>query len=422
MRLNRLILQRYKAFDALCTIEIRPLTILVGANNAGKSALARAIPLFAGGLRAAASANAEGPLPLSSYGLLHADTFESLIAGRAVHGSIELTAAFQTDVGALSLSIVVQNVVGPGQATRQVIMRWRLSRDDERAVELSRVRLDSDAYRVEILSPSGDLRQEAKIEWNGSLPVSIPLGEAGAKHGWIDDARTRLSGWAGGLRYLRSPRELVDSPFRTPDRPPSALGIAGREAPRILATSDRLQREVRDWFGRTFGVRLDVRQQGDTSLVEVAGLAARNAVSIAQAGQGLSQVLPVAVQCFTAKDAGPGVDILEHPEAELHPQAHAGVAELIVEYLQGPIRPVILETHSEVLLLRVRRKVAEGKLNPDDLAIYWINRDESLDSAVVRRVEVTRGGEVSNWPEGVFLEDYEEVIAIRREARRRGQQ
>jgi predicted ATP-dependent endonuclease of OLD family len=48
MQLERLVLQKYKAFDAQTEVEIRPLTVLVGANNAGKSALARALPLFAG--------------------------------------------------------------------------------------------------------------------------------------------------------------------------------------------------------------------------------------------------------------------------------------------------------------------------------------------------------------------------------------
>jgi predicted ATPase len=133
-------------------------------------------------------------------------------------------------------------------------------------------------------------------------------------------------------------------------------------------------------------------------------------------------VLPVAIQCITASEAGAGVDIIEHPEAELHPRAHTGIADLIVSHLPGLERPVIVETHSEVLLLRVRRKVAEDALKPEDVAIYWVGRDDETGDASVQKVEISESGDVSNWPEGVFQEDYEEVVAIRREARRRGRQ
>jgi predicted ATPase len=163
---------------------------------------------------------------------------------------------------------------------------------------------------------------------------------------------------------------------------------------------------------------LDVRQDGSRAFLEARSRAREPGVDLAQAGQGLSQVLPVVVQAVTAREAGPGVDIVEHPEAELHPGAHAAVADLLLDKLPGPQRPVVVETHSEVLLLRIRRKIAEGSLAPNDVAIYWIDSDTD-GQATARRVKVTEKGEVENWPEGVFLEDYEEILGIRRAARER---
>ena len=169
-------------------------------------------------------------------------------------------------------------------------------------------------------------------------------------------------------------------------------------------------------------MRVEVRQQGDISLVEVREEGARTSVAISQAGQGLSQVLPVAVQCITAHEQGPGVDIIEHPEAELHPSAHASIADLLIDHLPGRVRPAIIETHSEVLLLRIRHRVAQGRLDPEDVMIYWVYRDEEIGSAALRPVKITPAGEVTDWPEGVFLENYEEVVAIRQAARQRGVQ
>lgn len=420
LNFTRLLLERYKAFGQPCEIEIRPLTILVGANNAGKSALARAVPLLAGSFLTNEPASSSASLPLASFDLTHGTSFEDLIAGRSVHGSIRMEAGFGSIHQELRLAMAVQNVVSPGEPPRQVVTRWDLSLLGGDRFSISRPRLESDEHQLSFVRQGVEAEHRGKVLWAGLLPSLEGLELGADEPGALKEVLTALPRWARGVRYLRSPRNIASSPFRTPTSPPPSLGTNGFEAPLMLAVSDELMREVQAWFSSTFGVKLDVRQQGDSSLLEIMQPPGRNPVSIVQAGQGLSHVLPVVVQSITAAEAGPGVDILEHPEAELHPRAHSGIADLIVKHLPGHERPVIVETHSEVLLLRIRRKVAEGALNPEDVAIYWIGRDAATGSAKVQKVEISASGEVSNWPEGVFQEDYEEVVAIRREARRRG--
>ncbi len=421
LHFSRLLMERYKAFQLPCEIEIRPLTILVGANNAGKSALARAVPLLAGGLQKRDVSAKTPPLPLASCGLMHGDSFEELIAGRSVHGSIRLEADFRALREGIALAVVVQNVVSPGEETRQVITRWGLTLTGGRQIDIERPRLDSSRHRITITMRGAAVELGGEVAWAGLIPHSDELQMEAPEHLWAKDALAAISSWANGLRYLQSPRDRVTSRFRTPSSTPKALGLSGHEAPFMLAASDDLLREAQGWFSTTFGVKLDVRQQVDTSIIEVVQAPGRTPVSIAQVGQGLSQVLPVVIQCITAKEAGPGVDILEHPEAELHPRAHTAIADLIVARRPGHVRPIIVETHSEVLMLRIRRKVAEGTLNPDDMAIYWVGLDDEAGSVSVQKVEINKSGDVSNWPEGVFQEDYEEVVAIRRAARQRGE-
>ena len=50
MELRKFSLERYEGYVEPTEIELAPLTILVGANNSGKTALAQAIGLLAGGL------------------------------------------------------------------------------------------------------------------------------------------------------------------------------------------------------------------------------------------------------------------------------------------------------------------------------------------------------------------------------------
>jgi predicted ATPase len=418
----RLLLERYKAFEQPCEIEIRPLTILVGANNAGKSAVARAVPLLAGGFQQSDSTPNATPLPLQSFGLTHGASFEEVIAGRSVHGSIRLEADFRAFDQKARLAMVVQNVVKPGEKTQQIVTKWDLKLSGGDQIRISRPRLESDQHELSIVDKGTEATHPGTVLWTGLIPNLEELEIQAGQPVWLTEALTALPRWAQGVRYLRSPRFIAASPFRTPPTPPRSVGPSGHEAPLMLAASDDLLREVKAWFLETFDLKLIVRQERDSSLLEVMQMPGRTHVSIAQAGQGLSHVLPVVIQCITASEAGAGVDILEHPEAELHPRAHARIADLIVSRLPGPEHPVIVETHSEVLLLRVRRKVAEDVLKPEDVAIYWVDRDDQTGNATVQKVDIDSNGDVSNWPEGVFQEDYEEVVAIRREARRRSRQ
>ena len=90
MELRKFSLERYKGYAELAEVELAPLTILVGANNSGKTALAQAVQLLAGGLASSEKDTSE-PLPLESGGIHHGETFEDLVTGRAVHGWLRLS-------------------------------------------------------------------------------------------------------------------------------------------------------------------------------------------------------------------------------------------------------------------------------------------------------------------------------------------
>ena len=195
-----------------------------------------------------------------------------------------------------------------------------------------------------------------------------------------------------------------------------AIGADGRDTPLALAADDTLRKSVGDWYRRTFGARIDVVAQGKYFEL-VTGTPFRDVdVRLGQSGRGLSHVLPIAVTALSAREAGPGADVIEHPEAELHPAAHADVAELLLANLAGAARPLIVETHSEMVLLRARRWVAEGRLPAGHVLVYWIHADPARGS-VLEKIGIRDNGEMETWPEGVFIEDYEEILAIRRAAR-----
>ena len=409
MELRKFSIERYKGYTELAEVELAPLTILVGSNNSGKTALAQAIQLLAGGL-APSERDTSEPLPLESGGIHHGETFEDLVTGRTVHGWLGLSAVLTDDSKKLSLSAIVRNVVAPPRPSERQISRWIL-RSDGDVVVVQRQGFDErSSYEVSV---SGTDQTLQEIGWQGLLPER-PNNLAT----WVGTQVDALRAWARGVRYLQCPRHLLASPFTMGEYSPRALGPSGQDAPLALAANDELRESVREWYRRVFGVSIDVVAQGSYSEL-VVGLQAHTAnVRLMQSGQGLSHVLPVVVTALTARAAGPGVDIIEHPEAELHPAAHADIAELLLDNLAGPDRPLVVETHSEMVLLRARRWIAEGRLSAENILVYWVHTDPGRGS-ILQKIRISESGEMDSWPDGVFIEDYEEILAIRRAARQK---
>ncbi len=71
----------------------------------------------------------------------------------------------------------------------------------------------------------------------------------------------------------------------------------------------------------------------------------------------------------------------------------------------------IIETHSENLILRIRRRIAEGKFSHNDVIVYWV--DDSTYSKNVRPITFDKDGDIESfWPEGIFSESFYEMAQI----------
>ena len=186
---------------------------------------------------------------------------------------------------------------------------------------------------------------------------------------------------------------------------------AGDEVPYLLHQNDELLSRVSDWYRRELRVDgFDVEFGGTAFSLALRGRS-EEGPNIARAGQGLQQVLPVVV--FLSGMAAGLLDFsfltIEEPELHLHPAAHGAVADLAIEAANArQSNQVLIETHSENLVLRLRRRVAEGALRPSQLNLLWFDHSDPT-GATVRQVGVQDDGSVDHWPSGVFAEDYAEV-------------
>lgn len=117
-------------------------------------------------------------------------------------------------------------------------------------------------------------------------------------------------------------------------------------------------------------------------------------VSIADVGIGVSQVLPVLVALLTA-NAGQLVYI-EQPEIHLHPRAQVAMAGILAEAAMRGVR-VIIETHSSLVLRGIQIAVREGGLKADLTQLHWFTRDAS-GFTKVESGELDVQGRFGEWP------------------------
>ena len=82
-------------------------------------------------------------------------------------------------------------------------------------------------------------------------------------------------------------------------------------------------------------------------------------VGLTDVGFGVSQILPVLTLCYYAPEGS--TLILEQPEAHLHPKAQSELADVLIDVVKNRKVQIILESHSEHLLLRLMRRIAEER-------------------------------------------------------------
>jgi predicted ATPase len=120
-----------------------------------------------------------------------------------------------------------------------------------------------------------------------------------------------------------------------------------------------------------------------------------NQVSLADVGFGVSQILPVLVALIVAQ---PGQLVhIEQPEIHLHPRAQVALAQILIDAANRGVK-VVIETHSELLLLAIQTLVAEGKLSPDLVKLHWFTRRED-GVTEVNSADLDDKGAFGNWPE-----------------------
>lgn len=141
-------------------------------------------------------------------------------------------------------------------------------------------------------------------------------------------------------------------------------------------------------------------------------------VLITDVGFGVSQILPVLVLCYYVPEGS--TIIFEQPEIHLHPSVQAGLADVFIDVIKTRNVQIILESHSEHLLRRLQRRIAEEHkdMTPEDAALYFCSIDDTGTSKLTS-LEIDTYGNINNWPQDFFGDEMGDLVAMTEAAMRR---
>ena len=130
-------------------------------------------------------------------------------------------------------------------------------------------------------------------------------------------------------------------------------------------------------------------------------------VGLTDVGFGVSQVLPLLVLCYYADEGS--ILILEQPESHLHPKVQSELADVLIDVVKNRNVQIILESHSEHLLHRLTRRIAEEKISENDMALYFCEINDGKSTA--EKLKVDEYGNISNWPQNFFGDEMGDLAA-----------
>jgi predicted ATPase len=167
----------------------------------------------------------------------------------------------------------------------------------------------------------------------------------------------------------------------------------------------------------------DIAKRLNLFEVDITGAGRGTTANLADVGFGVSQVLPVLIQGLLTRSGG--IYLVQQPEIHLHPDAQAGLADFFI-YLASYGVITVVETHSEYLLLRLRRRLAEGTrplaagssverrdvppLATGDVAVLLTGSDDG--EAEVKQLEIGNSFQFENLPANFMSQALDDRVAL----------
>jgi predicted ATPase len=436
---NQLHLKNFKGWEDTGPLRLAPITVLFGSNSSGKTSLLQSILLLK---QTAESSDRSRVLHTGDdKTLVDVGTLSDVIFGHDLSGTLEITLAWR----------LPKPLEIPGERPEaiQFTLQVRLTPEGQPFVQLARYymdrayvvlerRTDDTGYDLKSLPP---LKRTKGRAWALPPPVRFygfpdEVRNYFQKADWLADLALELERQLARVHYVGPLRQYARRSYLWSGEKPLNVGTLGELAvPAILAAQaakwrighgegqekryESFVQVIARWLKQlgvidSFRVEAISKHRKDYE-VRVKRSPKSAEVLITDVGVGVSQVLPVVVQCFYAT---PGSTVIfEQPEIHLHPRVQADLADVLIEASTLNGVQFIVESHSEHFLRRLQRRMAEETITKDHVALFVcdvVDGRSRIDSLGVDEL-----GNITNWPKDFFGDEIGDLAAMTEAAMKR---
>lgn len=437
---TRLLLKNFKGWEDTGSIRFAPITVFFGSNSSGKTSLLQSILLL--------KQTAESPdrsrvlYPGDDRSLVDLGTVADLVYSHDAERTLEIFLAW-----ALNGSLELPNRARPTDL--QFKVEVRLTPEGQPFVEALQYFTDQanagmirhqDGAGYDLSSVPALLRRKGR-PWPLPVPVKFygfpdEVTNYFQNADWLADLVLELERQLARVHYVGPLREYPQRSYLWAGERPENVGPRGRLAVPALLAARQEKRRIGRGEGR--GTRYEVFEETiawwlkkmgviDSFVVQpiakgrkdyevrVRRTPASAEVLITDVGFGVSQMLPVLVQSYYA--ARNSTVIFEQPEIHLHPRVQADLADVLVDATRWCGVQFIVESHSEHFLRRLQRRIAEGVVTNEQVALHVC--DVQGAHSTIAALDVDEYGNITNWPKDFFGDEIGDLAAMTEAALKR---
>lgn len=447
--LTKLAFENFKSWRDTGEIRLAPLTALFGTNSSGKSSLLQMLLLLK---QTAESPDRAQVLNLGDdRSLVALGTFQEVLFAHDLKAPLKVSMTWtlptsleiadpaqESDVlfkgGTIGFSTDVHWQANGKPGSGRVAVGEMKYRFSGKTFGMAQVSGRSLEYDLSVSPARGEfkfIRTQGR-PWKLPPPVKCygfpdQVRAYYQNASFLSDLELQLEKLFGRIFYLGPLREYPKRQYPWAGAQPADMGRRGeRVVDALLASRESgvrfsrgrgkkrqtLEERVAEWLKElglihSFQVR-PITQGGQLFQVWVQRAPKAAEVLITDVGFGVSQILPVITLCYYAPEGS--TLLLEQPEIHLHPRVQAGLADVLVDAMKTRGIQIILESHSEHLLRRLQRRVAEEELTPDQAAFYFSSTEKG--ESRLTPLELDLYGNITNWPKDFFGDELGEIAAM----------
>jgi predicted ATPase len=421
-------IQNFRAFQAEIRVRIRPLTVLIGRNSAGKSSVIKFLLMLKQTLESQGDSFfvTEGnDVQLGTWrDLRHANTRHASTLDKYLRFEIEIVTEdlpspevqemwkLVSRVGAVSTegNTIKVHLEFPRQPVQRENPQGRFLVQGR---VLYGTKFKTGRHEVRGFVNNKEIFRKAtdNLETSGFLRFSKRtdsvnrLVEAMAGEPFLESLRQQFV----SLRHLSPVREQSQEAVQTGSPPPGYVGHNGEYAMphlvRLLANPAKEERAklISQFASQVARVEnISVRTEVARLLTDLRGknMDTGAVCQLADFGFGVSQCLPIFVQ--GSMHSPHQLLIVEQPEAQLHPTAQLELGSYFADLWLTQKVPSLIETHSANVLLRLRRLVKQRVLSPKDISVAYFTVEEvkpkggrKFQATVVKNLDINEDGSLT---------------------------